>query len=284
MEWWEAFRQQLRDLGHVEGRNVAFEPRYAAGHVERLQALARELARLKVSVIVTGGSVATRAAIDATTAIPIVMATGDDPVAAGIVTSLARPGGSVTGVTSLSDDLDAKRLELLREVMPKLSRLALLWHADNPVSGRRVRAVEPVAQSMKLDVRRFPIKSGDELPGAFAAMAQERAGAVFVVAGPQLFVDRERLAGLALKHRLPSMHTQSEYVDAGGLISYGPSYPDLFRRAAVYVDKILKGAKPGELPIEQPTQVSLLVNLKTAQALGVTMPRSVLLRAERVIE
>jgi putative tryptophan/tyrosine transport system substrate-binding protein len=284
MEWWEAFRQQLRDLGHVEGRNVSFEPRYAAGNTERLSALARELGQLKVRVIVTGGSIATRAAIDATAGIPIVMATGDDPVTTGIVTSLARPGGRVTGVTSISDDLDAKRLELLREVMPKLSRLALIWHAENPVSARRAGAVEPVAQSLKLELRRFGIKSADELPPAFAAMAQERAGAVFVIAGPQLFPDRERLAGLALKHRLPSMHTQSEYVDAGGFISYGPSYPDLFRRAAVYVDKILKGAKPGELPIEQPTQVSLLVNLKTAQALGVIVTRSLLLRAERVIE
>jgi putative tryptophan/tyrosine transport system substrate-binding protein len=274
----------MRDLGYVEGRTVAFEPRYAAGHGDRLPALARDLVQLNVRVIVTGASVATQAAIAATTTIPIVTATGDNPVASGFAASLARPGGNVTGMTSISDDLDAKRLELVREVMPKLSRIALLWHADNPVSGRRAASVEPVARSMKLDLLRFAIKDGDELPKTFAAMAQERAGAVFVVAGPQLFHDRERIAALALKHRLPSMHTQSEYVDAGGFVSYGPSYPDLFRRAALYVDKILKGAKPGDLPIEQPTQVSLIVNLKTARALGVTIPRSVLLRAERVIE
>ena len=284
LEWWAAFKQQLSDLGHVEGRTVAFEPRYAAGKVERLPALARELTHMKVRVIVTGGSVATQAALGATTTIPIVTATGDDPVATGVAASLARPGGNVTGMTSISDDLDAKRLELLREVMPKLSRLAMLWHAENPVSVRRARAVEPVAQSMKLELRRFGIGSGDELPRAFAAMTQERAAAVFVIAGPQLFADRERLAALALKHHLPSMHTQSEYVDAGGFISYGPSYPDLFRRAALYVDKILKGAKPGELPIEQPTQISLVINLKTAKALGATIPNAILLRAGRVIE
>jgi len=284
MEWWEAFRQQLRDLGYVEGRTVAFEVRYAAGKVERLPALARELVRSKVRVIVTGGSVATQAAIGATTTIPIVTATGDDPVAAGYAASLARPGGNVTGMTSISDDLDAKRLEILREIMPRLSRLAVLWRTDNPVSGRRARAVEPVAQSMKLDLRRFAIGTGEELPKTFAAIAHERAEAVFVIAGPQLFVDRERLAALALKHHLPSMHTQSEYVDAGGFLAYGPSYPGLFRRAAVYVDKILKGAQPGDLPIEQPTQVSLVVNLKTARALNLTIPRSVLLRAERIIE
>jgi len=283
-EWWAAFKQQLRDLGYVEGRTIAFEARYAAGKAERLPALAKELAQLNVRVIVTGGSVATRAVIAATTTIPIVTATGDDPVAAGYAASLARPGGNVTGMTSISDDLDAKRLEILKEVMPRLTRLALLWRTDNPVSGRRAHAVEPVARSMKLDLRRFALKSGDELPTAFAAIAQERTEAVFVIAGPQLFVDRERLAALALKHRLPSIHTQSEYVDAGGLLSYGPSYPELFRRAAVYVDKILKGAKPGDLPIEQPTQVSLVVNLKTAHALGMSIPRSVLLRAERVIE
>jgi putative ABC transport system substrate-binding protein len=274
----------LSDLGHVEGRTVVFAPRYAAGSAERLPALARELTQLNVRVIVTGGSVATRAAIGATTTIPIVTATGDDPVAAGIATSLARPGGNVTGVTSISDDLDAKRLALLREVMPKLSRLAVLWRADNPVSGRRAQAVEPVAQSMTLDLRRHAIQSGDELPRAFAAMTQERAGAVFVIAGPQLFPDRERIAALALKHRLPSMHTVSEYVDVGGFISYGPSYPELFRRAAVYVDKILKGAKPADLPVEQPTKFELVINLKTAKQIGLTIPRNVLARADKVIK
>jgi ABC-type uncharacterized transport system substrate-binding protein len=284
MEWWAAFKQQIRDLGYVEGKTIAFEARYAAGKTDRLPALAAELARLKVNVIVTGGSVAARAALDATKTIPIVTATGDNPVEAGIASSLARPGGSVTGVTSISDDLDAKRLELLREIMPKLSRLAVLWHADNPVSTRRANAIEPAAHAMKLELRRFPVKTVDELPSMFATIAQEHAGALFVIAGPQLFASRERIVGLALKHRLPNIHTASEYVDAGGLISYGPSYPELFRRAALYVDKILKGAKPGELPIEQPTQISMVINLKTAKALGITIPNPILLRAERLIE
>ncbi len=284
LDWWAAFKQQLRELGYIEGQNVAFEARYAAGKNERLPALAKELAQRQVRVIVTGGSVATQAALGASRSIPIVTATGDSPVAAGIASSLGRPGGTVTGVTSISDDLDNKRLELVREVVPKLSRLAVLWRADNPVSARRARAIEPTAQSMKLELRRYAIKTADELPDAFSMMARDRAGAVFVIAGPQIFPDRERIGALALKYRLPSIHTVSEYADAGGLMAYGPSYPELFRRAALYVDKILKGAKPGDLPIEQPTQISLVINLKTAHALGMTIPPPILLRAERLIE
>ena len=284
LEWWAAFKQRLADLGYIEGKTIAFEARYAAGNADRLSTLARELAQRNVSIIVTGGSVATAAALRVTSTIPIVTATGDDPVAAGFAKSLARPGGSVTGMTSISDSLDAKRLEMLRDIFPKLSQLALLWHAENPVSVRRAGVVAPTARSLKLDLRRFPIKSGEELPAAFATMARAGATAVLVIAGPQLYPERERIAALALKHRLPSMHTQAEYVDAGGFISYGPSYPELFRRAALYADRILKGAKPGDLPIEQPTQISLVINLKTAKALGLTIPPPILLRAERVIE
>jgi len=284
LEWWAAFRERLRDLGYVEGRNVAFEPRYARGNFDRLPGLAEDLVRLKVTAIVTSGRVATQAAMRATSAIPIVTATGDDPVNAGLVASLGRPGGNVTGVTSLGTGLIGKRFEVLAEVIPKLSRLAVLWDMNNPTAPPALRELEAVAQPAKVNVQRMGVKSGEEIADAFAAMTRERAQAVFVISDPMLYSERRRLAELALKHRLPSIHSAPDYVEAGGLFSYGPSYSDLFRRAAVYVDKILKGATPGELPIEQPTHVALVVNLQTAKALGVRIPPPILLRAERVIE
>ena len=284
MEWWAAFRERLRDLGYVEGRNVAFEPRYARGNFDRLPGLAEDLVRLKVTAIVTSGRVATQAAMRATSAIPIVTATGDDPVNAGLVASLGRPGGNVTGVTSLGTGLIGKRFEVLAEVIPKLSRLAVLWDMNNPTAPPALRELEAVAQPAKVNLQRMGVKSGEEIADAFAAMTRERAQAVFVISDPMLYSERRRLAELALKHRLPSIHSAPDYVEAGGLFSYGPSYSDLFRRAAVYVDKILKGATPGELPIEQPTHVALVVNLQTAKALGVRIPPPILLRAERVIE
>ena len=284
MEWWAAFRERLRDLGYVEGRNVAFEPRYARGNFDRLPGLAEDLVRLKVTAIVTSGRVATQAAMRATSAIPIVTATGDDPVNAGLVASLGRPGGNVTGVTSLGTGLIGKRFEVLAEVIPKLSRLAVLWDMNNPTAPPALRELEAVAQPAKVNLQRMGVKSGEEIADAFAAMTRERAQAVFVISDPMLYSERRRLAELALKHRLPSIYSAPDYVEAGGLFSYGPSYSDLFRRAAVYVDKILKGATPGELPIEQPTHVALVVNLQTAKALGVRIPPPILLRAERVIE
>jgi len=284
LEWWAAFRERLRDLGYVEGRNVAFEPRYARGNFDRLPGLAEDLVRLKVTAIVTSGRVATQAAMRATSAIPIVTATGDDPVNAGLVASLGRPGGNVTGVTSLGTGLIGKRFEVLAEVIPKLSRLAVLWDMNNPTAPPALRELEAVAQPAKVNVQRMGVKNGEEIADAFAAMTRERAQAVFVISDPMLYSERRRLAELALKHRLPSIHSAPDYVEAGGLFSYGPSYSDLFRRAAVYVDKILKGATPGELPIEQPTHVALVVNLQTAKALGVRIPPPILLRAERVIE
>ena len=220
----------------------------------------------------------------ATSAIPIVTATGDDPVNAGLVASLGRPGGNVTGVTSLGTGLIGKRFEVLAEVIPKLSRLAVLWDMNNPTAPPALRELEAVAQPAKVNVQRMGVKSGEEIADAFAAMTRERAQAVFVISDPMLYSERRRLAELALKHRLPSIHSAPDYVEAGGLFSYGPSYSDLFRHAAVYVDKILKGATPGELPIEQPTHVALVVNLQTAKALGVRIPPPILLRAERVIE
>jgi putative ABC transport system substrate-binding protein len=278
----------MRELGYNEGKNVAFEPRYAGGKFERLPALAEELVRLKVAAIVTSGGVTLRAAMKVTTTVPIVIATGDDPAAAGLVPSLARPGGNVTGVTSLGVGLTAKRFELLREVVPNLSRLAVLRNVNNPTidlaTFSAMRELITATDTAKVTLLRTGVSGGKDLPAAFAAMTRERAQAVFVIADPMLYAERRRVGDLALKHGLPSISGVVDYVEAGGLVSYGPSYANLFRRTAVYVDKILKGAKPGDLPIEQPTHVSLVVNLKTAKALGVTIPRPILLRAERVIE
>src|SRR5438093_2767137 len=284
LEWWAAFRQQLRELGYVEGQNASFEARFASGKFERLPEMAQELVRLKVAVIVTSGRVATQAAVRATTTIPIVTATGDDPVTAGLVASLARPGGNVTGMTSLSGELTRKRFELLREVLPKISRLAVLWHRDNPGSAVAIRDLEAAARSSKVELQFRGIKSADELIGAFSSMTREHARAVVVIADPPFFSEIRRISDLAIKHQLPSFHGVSEYAEAGGLFSYGPSYSDLFRRAAVYVDKILKGAKPGDLPIEQPTKFELVINLKTAKALGLTIPQTLLVRADEVIQ
>jgi ABC-type uncharacterized transport system substrate-binding protein len=279
LDWWAVFRQELRDLGYVEAQNVAFQRRFAGGKFERLPALAEELVRLKVAVIVTSGTVAAQAAKQATSTIPIVMATGSGTEE---TMRLARPGANVTGVTSLSTGLTGKRFELIQEVVPKISRLAVLWHRGG--SALALRELEAAARSAKVALQVLGVTTADEFAGAFFAMTKERARAVFVIADPMFFSERQRISDLAIKHRLPSIHGPSEYVEAGGLLSYGPSYPDLFRRAAVYVDKILKGAKPGDLPIEQPTKFELVVNLKTARTLGVTIPRSILLRAARVIE
>jgi len=283
-EWWTAFRQQLRELGYVEGQNVAFETRFAGGKLEQLPALAEDLLRLKVAVIVTAGTAAARVAKTATNTTPIVFATGSDWVGAGHVASLAHPGGNMTGVTSISSGLASKRLEILREVVPKLSRLAALWHKDNPGSDASLRELEGTARSSKVALQVLGIKTPDEISGAFSAMTRERAQAVFAISGPLFFAERGTIADLAIKRRLPSIHSTPEYVQAGGLLSYGPSYVDLFRRAAIYVDKILKGANPADLPIEQPTRLELDINLKTARAIGLTIPRLLLLRADRVIE
>ena len=283
-EWWTAFRQQMRELGYVDGRQVSFETRFADGKLERLPGLVQELLRLKVAVIVTGGTAAAKAAKDATSTVPIVFATGSDWVTGGHVASLAHPGGNMTGVTSISSGLASKRFEILREVVPKLSRLAALWHRDNPGSEPTLRELEGVARASKVALQILGIRSVDEFPGAFAAMSHERAQAVFAISGPLFFGERGKIADLAIKYRLPSMHTAPEYVEAGGLLSYGPSYAELFRRAAIYVDKVLKGAKPADLPIEQPTRLELDINLRTARMIGVTIPRLLLLRADRVIE
>jgi len=282
--WWNAFRQQMRDLGYVEGQNVTFEPRWAQGDDERLPKLAAELVGLKVDLIVTGGQNAALAAKRATATIPIVTATGTDPVALGLAASLRQPGGNVTGVTSISSELAGKRLELLRIVAPRASPIAILWDERNPASRLSVNGTEVAAKPAGLTIHSVPVHSPAEIEAAFATLVRNRAGALIIVPSPAIFSHRKRLFELAMKHRLPTVVGSREYVEAGGLASYGPDYPDQFRHAAVYVDKILKGAKPGDLPIEQPTKFELVINLKTAKALGLTIPPSLLARADEVIQ
>jgi putative ABC transport system substrate-binding protein len=282
--WWNAFRQQMRDLGYVEGQNVTFEPRWAQGDAKRLPKLAAELVGLKVDMIVTGGQNAALAAKRATATIPIVTATGTDPVALGLAASLRQPGGNVTGMTSISSALASKRLELLRIVAPRASRIAILWDERNPASRLSVDGTEAAAKPAGLTIHSVPVRSPAEIEAAFATLVRDRAGALIIVPSPAIFSHRRQLVELAAKHRLPTVVGSREYVEAGGLASYGPDYPDQFRRAAGHVDKILKGAKPGDLPIEQPTKFELVINLKTARALGRTIPPSLLQRADQVIE
>lgn len=284
LEWWAVFRRELQKLGYIEGRNISIEARYAKGDVDRLRPLADQLVNLKVAVIVVSGSAAAVAARRATSKIPIVTATGADQLTLGLAVSLSRPGRNVTGVSSLAPDLTPKRLGLLRELLPKTKRMAVLWHSDNIGSAAIIREVEAFAESSKIALQNLGIQKADELPEAFSSAARERAEAVFVVASPYLFSARNEIAELALKHRLPTMHGPAEYVDAGGLLSYGPSYPYLFGRAADYVDKILKGADPANLPIERATTFELVINLKTAKALGLKISSAILARADRVIE
>jgi putative tryptophan/tyrosine transport system substrate-binding protein len=283
LAWWKAFREALHELGYVEGRSIAFEARWAEGRVDRLRTLAAELVRLQVDVIVTGGGESARAAKQATATIPIVMATGADPVRLGVVASLAHPGGNITGVTSLSSELITKRLQLLRELLPKVTRVAVLSD-ETPNSTMSVRDVEAGARTLNLGIYEVRGHDPNQLEQALSASRRERVGALIVVAGPALFIERRRIADLALKYRLPTAVGGREYAEAGGLFSYAVSYPGLFRRAAVYVDKILKGAKPGDLPVEQPTTFELVINLKTAKALGLTIPQWLLLRADEVIQ
>jgi putative ABC transport system substrate-binding protein len=282
----EAFRQGLRELGWVEGQNVLIEYRFAEGRLERLPGLAEELVRLKVDVIAASPTPAALAAKNATRTIPIVGMSLTEPIAVGLVASLARPGGNVTGVAyGFDTDIFGKQLELLKEVIPKVRRVAVLSNPSNsPAQPLIMSSVERAARSLGLQLQLLEARGPGEFDGAFAVMAKERAGALLVTGDPMFFLHRARLAELAVKNRLPSMSTQGQWVEAGGLMSYGPSFPDLYRRAATYVDKILKGARPADLPIEQPTKFELVINLKTAQALGLTIPRSLLQRADQVIE
>jgi putative tryptophan/tyrosine transport system substrate-binding protein len=283
----EALRQGLRDLAYVEGRNVVIEYRDAEGKLDRLPALAAELVALKVDVIVAPNTVAALAAKQATRTIPIVFTVAVDPVGDRLVTSLARPGGNVTGLTALAPDLVGKRLELLKQVVPRVSRVAVLWqpgafgqHTEKDMLNR----AEVAARALGVRLQFLEARGPAEFDRAFSEMAKARAGAL-TVGGTAMFIgERGRLVDLAAENRLPAVYPWKEFVDAGGLMSYGPSLADLYRRAATYVDKILKGAKPGDLPIEQPTKFELVINLKTAKALGLTFPQSMLARADEVIQ
>ena len=279
----DAFRQGLRDLGYVEGRTVLIEYRWAEGKMERLPALAAELVALKVDVIVASGTPTALAAKNATTTIPVVFATGGDP-AGTLVSSIARPGGNVTGLSLVGPELVARQLQLLKEAVPKASRVAVLSNPDNPYALTMVKEVETAARSLKVWIQLVKSRGGAATDAAFDAMARERSNALLVLFDPILTNQRARIAELANKHRLPSMYPHREYAEVGGLMAYGASLTDLYRRAATYVDKILKGARPADLPVEQPTKFELVVNLSTAKMLGLTIPPSVLLRADETIK
>jgi len=279
----EAFRQGLRELGWVEGQNIVIDYRFAEHRYDRLPDLAAELVRLKVDIIVAPATPAAAAAKNATGTIPIVMIGVGDPVGTGFIASLARPGGNVTGSSYFVGlEIYSKQLELLKETVPKVRRVAILSNPTNPAHPSWMREIKGAGGSLGVQLQFLEARGPTEFDGAFAAMAKERAGALLVVADGMFMLHRIRLADLAAKSRLPSLGYR-ELVEAGGLISYGPSLPDLWRRAATYVDRILKGAKPADLPVEQPTKFELLVNLKTAKALGLTVPQSVLIRADEVI-
>jgi len=281
----QAFRQGLRELGWVEGQNIVIEYRYAEGRVDQLPGLAEELVRLRVDVIVASPTPSALAARNATRTIPIVGMSLTEPVELGLVVSLARPGGNVTGSTySTGTDIFGKQLELLKEVVPKIRRVAALTNPiGTPAYPLTLSTVKAAARSLGLQLQLHEARAPGDFDGAFAAIAKERAVALLVFGDPMFFLHRARLADLALRNRLAAMSTQWQWVEAGGLIAYGPSFPDLWRRAATYVDKILKGAKPADLPVEQPTKFELAINLKTAKALGLTIPPSLLLRADQVI-
>src|SRR5262244_1672911 len=281
----EAIRLALRELGYLEGQNIASEYRYAERKLDRLPDLAAELVRLNVDIIVVGGDIPTLAAQKATKTIPIViMGTGSDPVAAGLVESLARPGGNVTGITTLTRELGGKRLELLTEAVPKVARVTGLYDPAVPDSVVDVKEVLPVAaRALKMTIQPWEVRGTDDFEKVFSAIGKQRSDGLYATAGPSMRPNRKRIADFALKSRLPSMYTGITFVDAGGLMSYGVDSADGYRRVAYYVDKILKGAKPADLPVEQPTKFELAINQKTAKQIGVTIPPEVLARATKII-
>jgi putative ABC transport system substrate-binding protein len=281
----DAFLQGLRDLGYIEGQNILIEYRRAAGKVDRLSAMAEELVRLKVDLIAVRATPVVEAAKKATTTIPIVILSSADPAASGFVASLARPGGNITGMSSMTPELAGKRLELLREVVPKLTRVAFLAYRPDPAHGLFLKEAQDAARQFGINFQPLVIGAAEEIEGAFSTMIKERAGALII---QPLFVNNlgqgSRIAGLAAKQRLPSISDGIPFSDEGGLMLYGPDQKLLHRRAAIYVDKILKGAKPAELPVEQPTKFELVINLKAAKQIGLTIPPNVLARADRVIK
>ena len=281
----EAFRQGLRDLGYVEGQSIAIEYRWAEGHEDRLPELATELVGLKVDVIVTTGTPGTLAAKRATQTIPIVMTATGDPHRSGRGTTLARPGGNVTGFSTLRSELEGKRLDLFKQTFPRFSRVAMLWDSANPSTKFYLLHIEAAARASHVTLQpAVAVRRVEDLDRAFAAIARGHADALFVVSGRSLLAERGRIVEFAAKSRLPAIYPYREYVEAGGLMSYSANYPDLYRGAALYVDKILKGAKPADLPVQQSARFDLVINLKTAKALGLTIPPSLLARADQVIE
>jgi putative tryptophan/tyrosine transport system substrate-binding protein len=280
----EALRQGLRELGYVEGKNIVIEYRYAEGKLDRLPALAAELVRLKVDIIVSAGPQSTRAVKEATVTIPIVMAFDFDPVGNGFVASLARPGGNITGLSTLAPEISGKQLELLKEIVPGLSRVAVLGNSTDPGNAQVVGETERAAVALTVHHLYLDVRAPADIETAFRAASKGRADAVLSLSSFLFISQRKQLVDLAVKSRLPAIYDRREYVEDGGLMSYGVSQPDLFRRAATYVDKILKGAKPADLPVEQPKKFEFIINLKAAKQIGVTVPPNVLARADKVIK
>jgi ABC-type uncharacterized transport system substrate-binding protein len=279
----EAFRQGMRELGYVEDKNIVIEWRFGERKEDRLPALAAELVRLKIDVIVTGGPISTRRAKEATVSIPIVMAQDTDPVASGFVASLARPGGNITGLATLAPEISGKRLELLKEVVPRLSRVAVLGSSAEPANAQSLKETELAAGALGVKLQHVDILAPKDIETAFRAASKGRADGVLVLASSVANSQRTQIAELAVKSRLPAVYYQTEFVEDGGLMSYGVSFTDLFRRVATYVDKILKGAKPADLPVEQPTKFEFIINLNAAKQIGLTIPPNVLVRADKVI-
>jgi putative ABC transport system substrate-binding protein len=282
--WHQAFRQGLRELGYVEGKNIVIEYRYAEGKRDRLPDLAADLVRLKVDIIVASVNTDALAAKNATREIPIVVASGGDPVALGLVESLARPGGNVTGLSQISPELAGKRLELLKEIVPKLSRVAVLWNPQGTTSPLSWKEIQPPARELKVQLHSLEVSSANNLESALKEAIKARSGALAIMPDPVFAGNLKQIADLAAKSRLPSIFHLSEFVDSGGLVSYGPDRSDQFRRAATYVDKILKGRKPADLPVEQPMKFEFVINLKTANQIGLTIPQWTLMKADKVIK
>ena len=279
----EAFRQALRQIGYIEGKTVTIDYRYADDNIDRIRALAADLVRRNLDVIVTGGPTATRLVKETTSVIPIVMAQDTDPVKAGFIKSLARPGSNETGLATLSPEISGKQLELLKEILPKFSRLSVLGSSTTPGNAQALNETERAAVGFRLEIQYHDVLSPKDIGPAFQAVANYRAGAILALPSPLFTTHRKQLIDLGIKSRLPAVYARSEIVEEGGLMTYGVSFTDLFRRAAIYVDKILRGAKPADLPVEQPTKFELLINLKTAKQIGLTIPPNVLARADRVI-
>jgi putative ABC transport system substrate-binding protein len=279
----EAFRQGLRELGYIEGKNILIEWREGKGNFDRVRELADELVRLKMDVIVSPGPAVTRLLKEATSTIPIVMAQDTDPIGTGFIASLAKPGGNITGLAALAPEISGKQLELLKEIVPKLSRVAVVGNSSIPGDAQALRETVLAAGSYEIYLRYLNLRDPHDIDAIFLAAAKGRADAVLMLGNPTLNAHRQQIVDQVVKHRLPTAYTRPEYIEAGGMVYYGTNYNDLFRRAAGYVDRILKGAKPADLPVEQPTKFELIINVKTAKQIGVTIPSKILARADRVI-